>query len=300
VGDAAVLKLVELVCRDLGARDARVEIGGREPEDLRLVWCPMPPNRRLVAVFEAPPDDRDSVYERLRALVESFSDLTASSPDEPSRAGDLRGLASRRLDDELHALTLRTGAVSALVIDDRSPVIWGTSEPRPVAQQDIETALRTASAAMAADAAGIDLEHLIENDSREVLAALTRQGLDRETVAVLHEEVVRLQDAGRRRGVAAWQEHLLTARAIARVRDSTRIRPRTGHLHEIAREERFGYLARSFATIYTLLLVFDGAWSELRAEGAVLQALPAIERLVLDLPPTDPPRGGGKVVRLIR
>jgi hypothetical protein len=292
--------LIELVCRDLEADDARVEIGGRDPDDPAVIWCPINSVRRLVVVFPTPPVDFESKQERLRALVSSFVDLAAPESDEGLPAPDPRGLASRRLDDELHALAVRAGAVSALVVDDRSPIVWGTSEPRRVAQEDVETALRTAAAAMMADAAGVDLEHLIELDSREVTEALTRHGLDRQTVATLHDEVNRLQDVSRRRGTAVWRGHLLAARAIARVRDAARERPRAGHLHEIVREGDFGYLARSFATIYTLLVVFDGPLSELHAEGAVLQALPAIERLVLDLPPTDPPPGGGKVVRLIR
>jgi len=295
-----VLRLVELACRDLGAVDARIEIGGRDPDAPHLVWCPMSNARRLVAVFAAPPPDAAAKRARLEALVATFADLVTEDPEPSAPVRDFRALASRRLDDELHALAIRTGAVSALVVDDRSPVIWGTSEPRRVAQEDVETALRTAAAAMMADSAGVELESLIDRDPRDVAAALTEHGLDRETVSTLHDEVQRLQDVSRRRGTATWRSHLLTARAIARIRDATRARPRTGHLHEIVREEGFGYLARSFATIYTLLLVFDGPLSELRAEGAVLQALPAIERLVLDLPPTDPPRGGGKVVRLIR
>ncbi len=300
MADSAVLRLIELASRQLDGRDARVEIGGKDPDDPRLVWCALPSRRRLVVVFDEPPPDAAAKLERLRALAESFVDLAAPDAEERSSELDLRALASRRLDDELHALAIRSGAVAALVVDDRSPVIWGTSEPRRIAQEDVETALRTATAAMMADAAGVNLEQLIDEESRSVTEALTQHGLDRATVATLHDEVLRLQDVSRRRGGAAWRSHLLAARSIARVRDPARERPRSGHFHEIVEEDGFGYLTRSFATIYTLILVFDGPISELRAEGAVLQTLPAIERLVLDLPPTQPPRGGGKVVRLIR
>jgi hypothetical protein len=48
------------------------------------------------------------------------------------------------------------------------------------------------------------------------------------------------------------------------------------------------FLAHSFAGIYILILVFDAPFDELRAERAVLDALPRIERLVLALPPLDP------------
>lgn len=298
MGDAPILRLLELVCRELGASHARVEIGGPPPDDARMLHCPLGSTRRLVAAFEAPPPATHR--ERLAAIAASFGDLAAESASPDSGHVDPRALASRRLDDELHALALRAGAASALVIDDRSPVIWGTSEPRRIAQEDVETAMRTASVVMMAEAAGLDLAELIERDSRDVVTLLDDHGLDRQATGVLLDEVMRLQEASRRRGLGGWRSHLLTARAIATVRDTAHSRPRTGHLHEVVREDGFGFLARSFATIYTLLVVFEGNFSELHAEGAVLQALPVIERLVLALPPTDPPRGGAKVVRLVR
>ena len=47
---------------------------------------------------------------------------------------------------------------------------------------------------------------------------------------------------------------------------------------------------RGFANIYLLLVVFEGAFSELYVESAVVHALPGIEHLVLSLPPLDPGR----------
>lgn len=71
------------------------------------------------------------------------------------------------------------------------------------------------------------------------------------------------------------------------------------HLHATVREEDFGYIARSFATIYVLVLIFDGRFDELRAERGATQALPVIERLVAALPPIepDPPVGSAAAVR---
>ena len=57
-------------------------------------------------------------------------------------------------------------------------------------------------------------------------------------------------------------------------------------------------MARAFASIYVLMLVFKGTYSELHAEAALLHALPVIERLVLALPPVEPPPKGGRVVKL--
>jgi hypothetical protein len=73
---------------------------------------------------------------------------------------------------------------------------------------------------------------------------------------------------------------------------------RGGHLHEKHVEDGFAYLARSFAGIYVLVLVFDGAFDELRAERALALSLPTIERLVTALPPLDPtPLAGAVAIR---
>jgi hypothetical protein len=61
-----------------------------------------------------------------------------------------------------------------------------------------------------------------------------------------------------------------------------------GHLAQTLREGDLGIVVRSFASIYLLVLAFDGAFDELRAERAIEDALPRVERLVLALPPLDP------------
>jgi hypothetical protein len=64
-------------------------------------------------------------------------------------------------------------------------------------------------------------------------------------------------------------------------------------------EPDFALIARSFAAIYVLVVVFRGPFEELRAKHAVTHALPAIESLVLALPPRDPPPtiAGAKAMR---
>jgi hypothetical protein len=49
-----------------------------------------------------------------------------------------------------------------------------------------------------------------------------------------------------------------------------------------------GYVARSFASVYALVLAYDGPVDELRAERALQERLERIERLVVALPPDDP------------
>ena len=71
-----------------------------------------------------------------------------------------------------------------------------------------------------------------------------------------------------------------------------------GHLHVAHLDATLGYIAHSFAGIYVIVLVFGAAYDELRAERALADALPVIERLVLALPPLDPePEPRARAVR---
>jgi hypothetical protein len=59
-----------------------------------------------------------------------------------------------------------------------------------------------------------------------------------------------------------------------------------------------GLFVRRFAGIYRLVLLLDDGFSELHARGAVGRSLALVERLVLALPPVDPPPAGAKVLRI--
>jgi len=76
------------------------------------------------------------------------------------------------------------------------------------------------------------------------------------------------------------------------------------HMRKIERgdgDQQASLLAHSFASIYIVLVVFDAPFDELRAERAVVEALPRIERLVLALPPLDPdPQERGKAMAIRR
>jgi hypothetical protein len=95
------------------------------------------------------------------------------------------------------------------------------------------------------------------------------------------------------------RHHLLTCLAIARARAEAESAPRTARWAH--HETQFGYFARKFANIYLLVVVFEGAFSELYVESAVVHALPTIEQLLLALPPDPGPVArGGRVIRLRR
>jgi hypothetical protein len=60
------------------------------------------------------------------------------------------------------------------------------------------------------------------------------------------------------------------------------------HVRHMERQGEVPFVAHSFASIYLLVVVYETEFDELRAERAVLEALPRVERLVLALPPLDP------------
>ena len=65
-------------------------------------------------------------------------------------------------------------------------------------------------------------------------------------------------------------------------------------------DAEFGYVARAFGAAYWLIVVYGGPFSDLQAEGALARSLPRVERLVLALPPSDLPPGGGIVMRMLK
>src|SRR5512139_449831 len=75
VNTDAMVRLIEVVRRELGADDARFELGGRDPEDDHLVWISLPHGFRAVAVFTEVPAGREILREKLRLLLASFSGI---------------------------------------------------------------------------------------------------------------------------------------------------------------------------------------------------------------------------------
>jgi hypothetical protein len=225
--DPGLLRFLELLVREFSATDARVELGGRDPEDPRLVFRTAPHGGRVVVVFETPPADRAAVEQRLDALMGPLFGAVehAFASLAPSRTPP--DIAGRRLDDELGRLAERAGASGAVVFDLASPVVWGAS------------------------GAGVaDVERLLDQ-----LIAYVREA---------HPEL------------------------------------RPNHTSRFRISETAEGLIRPFAGLYVIGLAFETAVSEPVALGAILHAMPIIERLVLALPPVDPPPGGAsaKVVRM--
>jgi hypothetical protein len=256
----ALERLIVLVRRELGAAEVRVasreELAEPGPNELRVV---LDDTRVLVALFDAAPEGREARERRLAMLLESFPFSLEAPRDARDDAPGSRRNASMSLQEELEALVTAAAAIEALVIDARSPVVWGDADPSLVGPPR---------------ASVIDLQ-----------------------------EAMRARGEGRPSAPPPADDDPvgpLRARAMREVRalpPAAQLH-KGATLHHVERAEGFGYLARSFAGIYVLVLVYDALFDELRAERAVAQSLPAIERLVLALPPLDPkPMGGAIALR---
>jgi hypothetical protein len=280
------LRLLELVRKELGAEDARVELGGREPVDPRIVFLTLTDGSRLVVVFAEPPADRAAKYEQLDRLVESFGQTISEGSVPPLPLPPL-DTAFRRLDASLEALRSRTGSVGAVIVDLHSPVLWGSAE-RQRQTDDAAVLIELGEALRAVLRAGLDIDALFALGHDDLTSKLRTFGIEGERAGLLGRALEQGDEV-------MLRHHLLTCLAVARARREAHPPvPRWAH-----HEPQFGYFVRSFANIYLLIMVFEGAFSELHVESAVLHALPGIERLLLALPPIDP-SPGGRVIRLRR
>ncbi|HVJ14160.1 MAG TPA: hypothetical protein VM686_01910 [Polyangiaceae bacterium] len=233
MAEAALLRFLELVQRELAAEDAWLQLGGAEPSDERLIWQAIGGgSTRVVLRFAEAQADRSGLGSRLSALCTTFRttiDEAASASAAPATPVDT---ARQRLDEELGALAQRAGASRAFVFDLDSPVIWGAS----IVQGSVGTAANQ----------------------------------------VLERAVVELRE-----------------------QRADELRRAHGHTVRLTLDSGEEALARPFASIYVLTLLFSDPVSEPIALGAMLHAVGVIERLVLALPPVDPDPGA-KILRLPR
>jgi hypothetical protein len=276
-----VHRFLALVARELGAEDARVELGGHP--DPGAIWAPLEGDFRVVALFGTPPADADAKREQLAALAASFSGLVAGVALPQGK--DDREPIARTLEDTLDLLVHRARAESAWVIDESSPEIWGSSEPgRPAL--DVDDAIFLSKLEAQLTAVGIALDGSDASDPSLVRARALEGGLSGEATTALLRDVERLE---------AFPPGTRETRSLRAMRSLARAR---------AGEADPSSLVRTFATIYRVVLVFANGMSELHAESALIRALPVIERLVTSLPPRKPtgsgPETAGAKVAVLR
>lgn len=285
--DPALQRFVDLVRRELGAKDVVLaeELAPPPPQEgvrPTILTAYLHDGRRVDALFDAPPPQ--PMVRRFEMLVHAFDAALSSKAEPPKRP------TPASLRDELRALANRAGAVDALVIDAHSPVVWGSVSERPLAVEAAHVQPMTDNVR--------DAVRVLHESHRDLVAALrgTPGGND-------------LDDDDDHDGPSDDAEARSTgeppappaARAIDEVRRLPAIESlhKGGHLSYVVRETDYGCLARSFAAIYVLVLVFDRSFDEIRAERAIRDSLHKIERLVLALPPLDP-QPMGQVMALRR
>ncbi len=284
-------RVLELVARELEADDVRLEIGVRPPREQDAV-VELASGFRLVAVFDCPRADLNERRARLLGLAQTF-EATLDGAILGAPHPMTTALAASALDEALIALARIASAIAVVVIDERSPMIWGCSL-QPRGPEDADVAMWLSVAASAAARVGIDFGALIVAPADEVTATVDRVALPAEDRSRIARAAARIQSTGMRRTPEEAHAFVVTMRAIAAARRGGGDDRAPG-----GGPDGPGWLARAFGGIYRLVLAFDAPYSELHAESAAKRALPVIERLVMALPPVDPQGGGkGQVVRL--
>ena len=265
-----------MVERELGA--SRVEMVLTEhPPEPHVASAPMLHGFRVEVQFEDQAVDLAQAQTRLESLVESFAGVLAEAALPTVR--EVPNTIVNTLEDALVLLVHRARAESAWVIDATTPEIWGSSfryEALTVSFAKDYVSIERRLAAL-----GGNIHELIAMES--IFPWLAARNITGDEANEIHLAITRLQ----RLDAIPEGAQLRVVRAISACRDATT-------------NASVNSFERRFAGIYTLILVFDGSYSELHAESAVLRALPTIEKLVTSLPPRDPVPQGAKVARLRR
>ncbi len=288
----AVLRLLDVVTAQLGGVDARLEIGGLDPEDPHLIWVNLDDSERVVVVFESPPEDPGALQERLVALLNTFAETLSGV--EPGETMQRHAAPDRRLEQVMDALRSRCAATLAVIIDQQSPMIWSESGLGSGYDRDLLLDVLTTSRACLK--LELVLGQLLALDDDALDEALTA-ALKRANVASrqrLRELATRVERTKSEVGADNLDKALAAAHLIELVREQDRSSDR---FHQDA-EVGGVLLGRRINGIYWVALAIGDSWSELHTEGALRDLLPGIERLVLALPPFDPPPRGARVLRL--
>jgi hypothetical protein len=282
--DAPFTRFSALVKRELGAGDVRIlEPPAEPPLAPNVLSAPLLGGRHVVVTLGDSPDNPTALARRLEILARTFAHaLEESATGEHPAHRPSRPPIAMSLHDELRALTQRSRAIDAVVLDAHSPVVWGSATirtPRRQAQsiEEMSDALERLEESRRA------LFQVIRELSPEAVAAQDVTAPDVPPPTPSSDVLVSDQDDDEEMPEA-------TVRALREVRELPGIAAlRRGRpLVFVVREETFGYVARSFAGIYLVVLVYDAPFDELRAERVLIEALPKVERLVLALPPIDP------------
>lgn len=304
-----LLRFLAYVRRELGAYDARAEIGGRPPEGDCTLARDLDRGMRLVVVFDEPPADRPVLEARLREMVAAFRGVSASSEMDAVRPPPVARAAMIKHDlgEALFGLARRIDAEQVLVIDARSPLIFGASHSYDT--RDVDEMLLHARTAEVASAQGLNLAELLDSDEPPTERALLTHVDDDTVRSSLARQLLHFWQSTRHMNPDERAAAIRVGRAVRLTREAAGgEEPGTHSEHGlggprrfIAQADGFACFARGFASIYWLIAVFPKPFSELHVEARTIHALPHVERLVVSLPPTDPTEGAGRgAVRRLR
>jgi hypothetical protein len=291
-----LLRLLELVCRELEAEDAHVRLGGRRDDDPRLVEAELRPGCRLVVRFAEPPAEPEEAERRLAELTDAFTGTVVGAIEtveatwtRSTGSSAHAGGRAQALVQTLADLRDATGAALALVFDRQSPVIWGCSDPE-LGLRDRPAARVLAGALSSLRAQGLDPVHAAASQTSEAAGLrLDRSAAEGPGSASLELARRALQGAEQAQpGGAALLA--AAARALSLLEASPEAPPR------MPEGDDPGIASKGLLGLYVVALVFTRPFSPLRVEGVLRRALPIVERNVLELPPLDPEPAEGRVV----
>lgn len=262
MNEDALSRFLELVAREMDAGDVRAEPRGTVDASDTVLVVALGEHSEVVVAFDETPSDIDARQRRLEMLASAFASAIEGATKKPPLQG------RRSLRRELESLALRADALDAVVIDAHSPIVWG-AVAGPVASP---------------------LANVIPLNPEARARVARIQDSHRDLIAAIEGNNDPAEDDRTSATPPPGTPSPLTTRAVTEVRalPATAMLHRGGHLAFNRRDEHYGVVARSFAAIYVLILVFDKAFDMLRAERALREGLPLIERLVLALPPMDP------------
>ncbi|MCA9639603.1 MAG: hypothetical protein KC492_02885, partial [Myxococcales bacterium] len=271
----AVLRLLEVVCAQLGAADARLEIGGLDPDDPHLIWVNLGNAERVVVVFDQPPAEPLELQERLVALLNTFAETLSGV--EPEETMQRHAPPDRRLEQVLDSLRSRSGAAVALVVDQQSPMIWSQSGLGGGYDRDL--LLDALETSRACEELSLSLVQLLPLDDEELGARLGDAFKQANITSRqrLRELTTRVE---RTRGEIGGDsvERALSAAALVEIVGQ---QPARSERFQLPLEQGGALLGRRISGIYWVALAVDANWSELHTESALRDLLSGIERLVL-------------------
>jgi hypothetical protein len=244
--------------------------------------------------------------ERFLALVRrelGAEDTRVLEAETEAPAGEL-SLSCRMGDGRTVVATFATAPADREAKQRRLEILTSTldaaideAEPGRRARAPVTSTLHDELSALCARAAALNVI-VIDANSPVVWGAAHPEGVVAQPPMASSPRMAETpaNDEGERGGgmAVASRRAVLAARALP---DIAALR-KGKHVRSVARDAEVPFVAHSFASIYLLVVVYDQPFDELRAERAIVDSLPRIERLVLALPPLDPPppfQGAGAV-----